>query len=327
MKLNALLQKRLLIVSGKGGVGKSTVVAAMALMAARRGQRVLTIELDTKERISQLFGAPEVGHEGRQVYENIWAMNLQPERVMDEFVLSQVPLRALARQVLDSQLYQYFIAAAPGLKELICLGKIMMLEAERQSRRSKKPEWDLIILDAPATGHGISFLRVPYRVADTLKVGPIYKQAKKIVDLLQNKRRTRFLLVTLAEEMPSNEAVEMYHTIEGDLGIPLAALIINGVYPKVLTPRGREDLAALAHRLDSGAASGPEGALVRTMINCMETAGRRRALNEKYIKKLTRTINHAAVEVPFVFSASLDFDLVDTVSTALEERLEAVELA
>lgn len=326
MNLAGLLRKRLLIVSGKGGVGKSTVVAATALIAARRGHRVLAIELDSKERISQLFGAPEVGHEGRQVYENVWVMNLDPARVMDEFVEAQVPLKALARQVLDNPIYQYFVAAAPGLKELVTLGKLMRLEEERVSKRSRKPKWDLIVVDAPATGHGISFLRVPYLVCKTVKVGPVYKQARKIISLLTDKRRTRFLLVTLAEDMPANEAIEMYHTIEGELGIPLAGLLINGVYPKVLSAAEWKRLADIASLLDKEE-SRADTVLLRSMLNCMDKAARRRALNDKYIAILTREIEHAAVELPFVFSSSLDFDLVDTVASALEERLEAVELA
>ncbi len=327
MNVTGLLNKRLLIVSGKGGVGKSTVVAATALMAARRGKRVLAVELDSKERISQLFGAPEVGHDGRQVFENVWAVNLHPERVMDEFIQSQVPLRALARQVVESPIYRYFVAAAPGLKELVTLGRIRMLEEERRTRRSAKPKWDLIIVDAPATGHGISFLRVPYLVKKTLKMGPIFKQAEKIIALLKDKRRTRFLLVTLAEDMPANEAIEMYHAIEGELGIPLASLIINGVYPKVLSAAQQATLAELSARLDTAELPPRDAALVQAMIACMDAAVRRRALNEKYITKLTREIRHVAVEVPFVFSSSLDFDLVDTVSTSLEERLDAVDLA
>lgn len=324
MSLTALLRKRLLIVSGKGGVGKSTVCAAMALIAARQGQRVLTIEIDSKERISQLFGVAEVGHEGRQVYENIWAMNLRPSQVMDDFVATQVPLRRVLNQVLQSQIYRYFVAAAPGLKELVTLGKIMVLEEATQSKRSQTPEWDFIIIDAPATGHGISFLRVPYLVCDTLKMGPVYKQARKIVNLLTDKRRTAFLLVTLAEEMPVNEAIEMYHTIQDELGIPLAHLIINGVYPQVLDRKECAVLARLRERLMQREGDAPQdAALVQAMADCLDAAVRRRALNDKYIAKLGRETHHDALEVPFVFASSLDFDLVETVAEALETRLAA----
>ena len=324
MSLAALLRKRLLIVSGKGGVGKSTVCAAMALIAARHGQRVLTVEIDSKERISQLFGVPEVGHEGRQVYENIWAVNLRPAQVMDDFVATQVPLRRVLDQVLQSPMYKYFVAAAPGLKELVTLGKIMVQEEARRSRRSKKPEWDLIIIDAPATGHGIAFLRVPYLVCDTLKMGPVHKQAKKIIGLLTDKRRTAFLLVTLAEEMPVNEAIEMYHTLEDELDISLAQLIINGVYPQVLSARERTVFERLDTRLAAADPALADGAFVRAMVDCLDTAARRRTLNDKYIAKLSREIPHPAIEVPFVFASSLDFDLVETVAASLEERLAAV---
>lgn len=324
MSLSALEGTRLLIVSGKGGVGKSTVCAAMALIMARRGKQVLTVEIDSKERISQLFGAPEVGHDGRQIYDNIYAMNMRPARVMDEFVASQAPLKTLANQIVESSIYQYFVAAAPGIKELVTIGKIMVLEEERASRRSRDPRWDFIIVDAPATGHGIALLRVPYMVLDTLRVGPVAKQARKIIDLLTDEERTRFMLVTLAEDMPTNEAIEMYHTIHDELGIPMENLVINGVYPKVLGAKEQEVLHALEARLAAANGDPTELALMQAMIDCAETAIARRELNEKYMRKLKHDIPHPAVEVPFVFAGSLDFDLVETVATALEARLEAL---
>jgi len=146
-----MFDRRLLIISGKGGVGKSTLCSAFALSASRMGKRVLVIEMDEKERISRLFGTPEVGYEGAFVHPNIFVRNLLPMRVMDEFLETRVTVKTIARQILGSSIYKYFVAAAPGLKEFVTLGKIMLLEDEKEGRG--KPKYDFIVIDAPATGH------------------------------------------------------------------------------------------------------------------------------------------------------------------------------
>ncbi len=310
-----IFDKRLLFISGKGGVGKSTLCSALALSASRMGKRVLIVEMDEKERISRLFGTPEVGYEGAFVHPNIFVRNLLPKFAMDEFVRMRVAIKTIARQILESPIYKHFVAAAPGLKEFVTLGKIVMLEEEKERRG--KPRYDVIIVDAPATGHGVAFLRIPFAAAETLNVGWVKKQAEHIIELITDPARTSLNIVTLPEEMPVNETIEMCRDVQELLDIPIGHIIINSVYPQILRKRD----AALFETIKKRAQSSGMNKLTKAekkytdaMIESFETAMRRRELNEFYISKLRRKLKYEFMEVPFIFSKKFDIELIEQVS-------------
>ena len=310
-----IFDKRLLIVSGKGGVGKSTLCSAFALSASRVGKRVLVVEMEEKERISRLFGTPEVGYDGAFVHPNIFVRNLLPQLAMDEFVRSQVAVKAIARQILGSPIYKYFVSAAPGLKEFVTLGKIMMLEEEKDRRG--RPKYDVIIVDAPATGHGVAFLRVPFATVDVLNVGWVKKQADRIIDLLTDPARTSLNIVTLPEEMPVNETIEMCQSVRELLHIPIGHIIINSVFPEVLRQRDAalfETMKARAQSSGMKKLTKAEQKYAAVMLECFETAMRRRELNEFYISKLRRRLKYDFMQIPFVFSKKFDLELIEHVS-------------
>ena len=310
-----IFNKRLLIVSGKGGVGKSTLCSAFALSVSRLGKRVLVVEMDERERISRLFGTPEVGYDGAFVHPNIFVRNLLPQFAMDEFIQSQVSVKVVARQILGSPIYKYFVSAAPGLKEFVTLGKIMMLEEEKE--RSGKPKYDVIIVDAPATGHGVAFLRVPFAAVDVLNVGWVKKQADRVIDLLTDPARTALNIVTLPEEMPVNETIEMCQSVRELLNIPIGRIIINSVYPQVLRKRDTALFETMKGRVQSsGMKKLPkaEQKYAGALFECFETAMRRRELNEFYISKLRRRLKYDFMEVPFIFSKKFDLELIEHLS-------------
>jgi len=310
-----IFDKRLLIVSGKGGVGKSTLCSAFALSASRMGKRVLVVEMDEKERISRLFGTPEVGYEGAFVHPNIYVRNLLPTLAMNELVETQVSVKTLAKQILGSPIYSYFVAAAPGLKEFVTLGKIMMLEDEKE--RGGKPKYDIIIVDAPATGHGVAFLRVPFAAADVLNVGWVRKQADRIINLITDPEKTTLNIVTLPEEMPVNETIEMCQSVEDLLEISIGYIIVNSVYPQVLRKRDSALFDTMKKRARSDGLkklTRAEQKYTRVMLDCFETAMRRRELNEFYISKLKRKLKYDFMQVPFVFSKKFDIELIEQVS-------------
>ncbi len=322
MKLN-IFDKRLLFVSGKGGVGKSTICAALGLVASRMGKRPLIIEMDEKERISRLFGSPEVGYEGAVVYRNIFVRNFLPMNVMDEFVEVQVGVRRIARQIIGSPIYRYFVAAAPGLKEFVTLGKIMLLEEERE--RGSAPKYDIIIVDAPATAHGVAFLRVPFAAANTVKTGFVRRQADRIIELITDPDRTALNVVTLPEEMPVNETVEMCQSVDELLGVPIGYIIINSVFPQVLKKRDAAIFDIMRERVRSNGLQKLARAERKTalaMFDCFEAAMRRRALNEYYISRLKHMLDYEFMNVPFVFSKSFDISLIEEVSAHMMEALE-----
>ncbi|UCD56516.1 MAG: AAA family ATPase [Candidatus Hydrogenedentota bacterium] len=318
-----IFEKRLLIISGKGGVGKSTICAALALAASRLGKHALVVEMDEKERISRLFGSPEVGYEGAFVYPNIYVRNLQPMRAMDDFVEVQVKARKLAQRILGSPIYRYFVAAAPGLKEFVTLGKIMLLENEKE--RNGKAKYDIIIVDAPASGHGVAFLRVPFAAADTVKVGWVRKQADRIIELITDPAKTMLNIVTLPEEMPVNETVETCLSVRQLLEIPIGYIIINSVFPQVLKRRDMPLVNTMKRRTENNGLrrlTRAERRIVHVMFECFETAMRRRELNEFYIRKLKRMLDYNFIQVPFIFTKSFDINLIEQVSDHMTEVLE-----
>lgn len=317
-----LFDKRLLIISGKGGVGKSTLCSAFALSASRMGKRVLVIEMDEKERISRLFGTPEVGYEGAFVHPNIFVRNLLPMHAMDEFIEKRVTVKTIARQILGSPIYKYFVAAAPGLKEFVTLGKIMLLEEEKEGRG--KPKYDFIVVDAPATGHGVAFLRVPFAAVDVLNVGWVKKQADRIIQILTDPAKTMINIVTLPEEMPVNETIEMCQSVQDLLRIPIGYIIINSVFPMVLKKRDTALYDLMKKRAQADGLkklTRAERKYAHVMLESFETALRRRELSEFYISKLRRKLKYDFMQIPFFFAKTFDLDLIEQVS---DHMMEAV---
>jgi len=310
-----IFDKRLLLISGKGGVGKSTVCSALALSAARMDKQVLVIEMDERERIPRLFGSAKVGYEGAFVHPNIFVRNLLPTSAMDDFVAERFTIKRIAKQILGSPIYKYFVAAAPGLKEFVTLGKIMMLEQETES--DGRPKYDTIIVDAPATGHGVAFLRVPFAAADILKVGWIRKQADGIINLITDPDKTMLNVVTLPEEMPVNETMELCESVEELLGIPIGYIIINSVFPQVLRKRDTALFDTMKKRAQSDGLSQltkAERTCAEAMFECFDAAMRRRELNDLYITRLKRKLKYTFMQIPFVFATTFDIDLIEEVS-------------
>jgi anion-transporting ArsA/GET3 family ATPase len=323
MAATELFDKRLLIISGKGGVGKSTLCAAFALSASRMGKNVLVVEMDEKERISRLFGTPEVGYEGAFVHPNIFVRNLLPMLAMDEFIEQRVTVKTIARQILGSAIYKYFVAAAPGLKEFVTLGKIMLLEDE--SNGQGNPKYDFIVVDAPATGHGVAFLRVPFAAMDVLRAGWVRKQADRIIQLLTDPAKTILNIVTLPEEMPVNETIEMCQSVEDLLRIQIGYIIINSVYPQVLKNRDTALYDTMKKRAETDGLkklTAAERKYARAMIEGFETAVSRRELNEFYISKLRRKLEYDFMQIPFFFAKKFDLDLIEQVSDYMLESVK-----
>jgi anion-transporting ArsA/GET3 family ATPase len=294
--LDTLFQRRVLFVSGKGGVGKSAVSAALALAASLRGQRVLLVEIDAPLDAGRYLGAAgRGGGTPVQVRDGLWAVNLDPKGVMDEFVQRTVKLDLIARRILHSPIYERFFAAAPGLKELMTLGKVMVLEAE--SSRGGGPEWDLIVVDAPATGHGLSFLKVPVAAAGAVPVGPVGHNARRILDLLRDPARTGLVIVAIPEEMAVVEAAQFQRQARDEVGLDASALVLNACHERRLTPaQETEVLERLA--ADDGGALAPALRAARRHI-------RRRRLTQFYRARLRRALPLPLVSLPYVFDETL----------------------
>lgn len=245
--MGAPLDKRLLLVSGKGGVGKSTVAAALASASAQAGLKTLVAEVNTQERVTRLLGKPEAGPELKLIDENLWAVNVRPEEAMREYALMTLKFKTVYKAVFENRFVRYFLRFIPSLQELVLLGKILYHVQERDP--SGKPRFDRVIIDAPATGHAISFFSVPQVLVDTVPAGPMSAEAEKMRDLLVDPAVTAAVLVSLPEEMPINETIELERTLREQLRIRTGAVILNGFIPSRFTPSELTQIATAAPAL------------------------------------------------------------------------------
>jgi len=317
MLLDDLLDRRLVILSGKGGTGKSVVGAALALAAAERGRRVLLAEIDAPLEASRYLGAAPAGSRDTEVRPGLSVVNLDPAAVMDEYVRHTVRVDLLARKLLDSPIYRRFFAAAPGLPELMVLGKIMVLEEARAGRFSSRPRYDLIVVDAPATGHGLSLLKVPLAASRAVPVGPVGHHARRVLALLQDAERTALVLVAVPEEMAAVEARELHRAAVEELGITPRALVLNECHERRFT----RDQEAEIRRLAAAGASGrlAQGVGLRAALSAARRHLRRRKLTQFYLTQLRRTLPLPIVTLPYLF----DEDIGPSSIERLARRLEA----
>ncbi len=224
----ALESRSLVVVTGKGGVGKSVVAGALARLLAARGRRVLLLEADPRESLHRLFGVPPSGGEIIDAGERVALLNASPRSILDGVVRDALRIGALSRRVLASPIYEHFVEGAPGLKEMMLLGHALLVtEGETDN------EADVVVLDAPASGHGLTLLAAPLLVAEVLGGGPLGAMAARIARHVADPARTGVVLTALAEEMPVTETLETIDALRERVGRPPELVVVNAVVPPV----------------------------------------------------------------------------------------------
>ena len=298
--MSALFDKRLVFVSGKGGVGKTTVALALGLAAARRGLRTIVCEVAHQERFSRLMGREGVGYEETEIGDNLNAISLDQQHTLEEWVTYQLPSRTLASLLYRNRIFQHLTAAAPGIKELVTIGKIWELAQLHRKTPDARP-YDYVVVDAPATGHGLGMLRAPRTFGDIARVGPIRHQADRIHDFIVSDR-TGVVAVALPEEMPVSETLE-YREQLLELR-PLDAVVVNGLYEERFAD---DELAPL-----------PDGPATRAA----RTQHRRFLTQRSELDTLKGGVADVPLaSLPFLFVPELRMDEVKGLSLALEEQL------
>jgi anion-transporting ArsA/GET3 family ATPase len=328
MLLDEFLAPKILIVSGKGGAGKTTVAATLALVAARQSRRVCVAEVDGKGSLGKLLGAPALGHEPSEVLPGIWGMNIAPEKALEEYFAVQYHVRRVSRVLTHSHFLDYITTAAPGLKDILVLGKVWYLEQGRTSG-SAPQSFDTIVLDAPASGHMRTFLAAPAGLSDAVKVGPIRRQSDWLLDMLRDPKRSRVHLVTLAEEMPVSETLETSEELHTRLRVHAGITFANAIYPKTFSGPEQKDLAAsdgkvLKRRLQSVAGDASlklDAEDVDELLAYARFLESRRAIQSRYLKVLRERSRESIVELPFQFSAGLSLPDLESLADVVEERV------
>jgi anion-transporting ArsA/GET3 family ATPase len=293
--MTAPFARRLHFVVGKGGVGKTTVTAALARMLAESGRRTLAIEMDAGGRLpAVLEAAPSVGT-ASPAGPNLCVASIDGRAALEEYLGLVIPVKRLLSTVFSSRIYQYFVAAAPGLKELMTVGKVWY-EATRAEGGGMA--WDAVVVDAPATGHGLQYLRMPQAARDTFGAGLVQREATRVVELLQDARTTAVHLVTLAEDMPVTEALEAHAQITGPLGLPMGAVLVNRLHGRRFGP---ELLAKVGAAGD--AAGGEDGALLRAVADRAVEETSWAGINAQHLARLRAALPDALlVELPYLFA-------------------------
>ena len=307
--LTSLLDKQLLFVTGKGGVGKTTTAAALGRVAAGAGRRVLLVEIDVASSIGELYGA-RVGFEPTRIEGSLWACALDAESCMRAFVSRFVPSRRIADLLLKNRVARIFFESAPSVMEAVILDQLATLAAGTEQR------FDAIVVDMPASGHAVKFLRVPRSMARMVGVGDLADHLRKLADLLEDPRRCELVVVTLPEEMPVNETIELWGTLQRDLKIPLRHVVVNGLRrPDVRD----EDVSTIESLIDSVGEGGREAAA--GLLDALAIAKHWRDEDAANVTRLAASVPATLLRVPYLFERESERALVEASALALRSQL------
>jgi anion-transporting ArsA/GET3 family ATPase len=303
------------IVAGKGGVGKTTVTAALARLAALEGMDSLIVEVEGKSGLPALFDRPRLSYEESILWPRAGAhgevrgRTLTPDDALLEY-LDDHGMRRVSKRLVSTGALDVVATAAPGIKDILILGKVKQLE--------QKGVADVIFLDAPAAGHAITFLLAARALLDTVKVGPINTQAQEVLELLSDPGRASVVLVTLPEETPVNELVETAFHLEDRVGVSLGPVVVNGMYAEVdgLEVDPTEAAAAAGTTLRPGEAEALKAAA--------EFRLRRTALQDEQLRRLAEKLPLPQLRLPFLFRADLGGEELGVLAEALRTSVEGL---
>jgi anion-transporting ArsA/GET3 family ATPase len=309
--VSVLLDKRLVVVTGKGGVGRTTVATALGLAAARAGKRVIVAEVAQQERMSRAFRREGVGYSETELADNFYAMSVDPQRALDEYLSEQIP-GPLSGALLHNRIFEYFVAAAPGVRELTTIGKVWEL-AQLDRKYGSTARYDLVILDAPASGHGLALLHAPRTFGDIARVGPIRRRADMIHEFLRDPERTGVVSVALPQEMPVSETIEFRAKLHDEMGMETDAVVVNQLLPDRFSAEDSERIEAVNgdHGSDEVAAA------LRAALSEHRRARSQRA----QLRRLKKEVGDV-VTLPFLWEPELGLDDFEQLADELVRKLE-----
>ena len=303
-----LLDHRILVVTGKGGVGKTTVCATLGLLAARQGRRVVITETSGARNLPEMFGVQSRGYEPVRLAERLDTLSITPLEAIEDYVVQQIRVRRLYELVFRNRVMGPFIDGVPGLHDAVQLGKVWDCAAQSTDAVGR-PLWDLVIVDAPATGHGLTMLEAPRSMMELTRAGPLYKGNEKVEVLLGDPRQTRIVLVCLPEEMPVAETLDLHRRL-GDRRAQLSLCILNEVHP---TPPASPAEWATARP----ALARAEDPAVALALDLVDGWHERLARQADARARLARGMGLPVADLPFLFRRHLGRADLDRLADAL----------
>jgi len=313
-----LLARRLLFFTGKGGVGKSTVTAATALLAAEQGQRVLVVEADDKGAIPGNFEQPSVGFEPREVYPGVCAMAMRTEDSLKEYLKLNLRVPVLGRLGPLARVLDFVATAAPGVKEILTVGKVCWEVRESIEGRA---DWDLVVVDAAATGHIIGQLDAPRAIQELVSVGMVREQTDWMVELLSDSSVTSLNVVATPEEMPVNETIELVQRARVELTVPLGAVVVNRVLPELFTHTDQATFEALRGDDASAVLTSRVGSGTTAVLDAARLAVSLRRTRAVHLAELRQAVELPMLYLPYLFVRDQGLRVTKMVADALGQEL------
>src|SRR5919106_6838577 len=313
-----MLDRRLLFFTGKGGVGKSTVAAATALLAAERGRRVLVVEVDAKGNLPDLFERGPVGFEPREVYPGVWAMAMRTEESLKEYLKLNLRVPVIGRLGPLAGVLDFVATAAPGVKEVLTVGKICWEVRESIEGRS---DWDLVVVDAAATGHIVGQLDAPRAIQELVAVGMVRTQTDWMVELLSDPALTALNVVATPEEMPVNETIELVARARAELRVPLGAVFVNRVLPELFTRADEEVFEALRTEEAVGVLTERVGSGATAVLEAARLAVSLRRTRAAHLAELREAVALPTLYVPYLFVRDQGLRVTKMIAESLGQEL------
>ncbi len=308
----------MVIVAGKGGVGKTVLSAALARLAARTGRTALLVEVDGRNAVASLFDVAEIAYEETVIAPAtdhtaaVRARSITPDTALVEW-LDDHGMKLISKRLQRTGAIDVIATATPGIKDLLVLGKIKQLVVESDA--------DVVIVDAPAAGHAMTFLRAPAMLAEMARSGPIHTQAHAVLEMLHDPRQCEVMLVTLPEETPVNELIDTAFQLEDDVGIQLAPVVVNGMYPVIDgldTDLSNVDLSSVKSNL--GAAK------IAELRAAGDFRHKRSELQTSQRDRLADMLPLEQLALPYIFDADIGLEQIDELADALARAIEALDV-
>jgi anion-transporting ArsA/GET3 family ATPase len=299
----------LIFVTGKGGVGKSTVATALGLVAARSGLRTIVAELSAQEHVQRAFEQHAEQFQELELAPGLFTISIDPQSAMEEYL--RVKVGAVGHALSASRLFHAFAMATPGMRELLSIGKVWELAQLQRQTRGAAP-YDFVVVDAPATGHGVGILKTPRTFADIARVGPIARQGRKIADTIANPDFTGIVAVATPEEMPVNETLTLDEAVRAE-GLKLDAVVVNALYPERFSGREATELEQALARVRASSS--------RVALRAALSENARATTQREQVTRLQETLDTPLIELPYLFSEQIGRAELEQIADRLEPTL------